>query len=79
MAAWLPLLDHDPVFLALGGLSLGVGRLPARDVLRWDPRPSCVSVNRTRLLRLNDDGACVDTPEVADARWAARMIFKALV
>jgi len=62
------LLDHDPVFLALGGLSLGVGRLPAPEAERELDRPSDTSVNRTLLLRLKDEGAEL---EVADSRWAA--------
>jgi len=62
---WLPLLDHDPVVLALGGLSSAVGRVPDR-VLR---PPSDDSVKRTRLLLLKDEGAWPDELEVADARW----------
>ena len=64
------MLDQEPVDLALGGLSSGVGRFPdlADRVLR---PPSEDSVNRTRLLRLNDEGACPEEVlDVADARWA---------
>lgn len=64
------MLDHDPVVLAVGGLSLGVGRLPTCEADRELDRPSEASLNRTLLLRLKDEGACADEPEVADVRWA---------
>ena len=66
------MLDHDPVDLALGGLSLGVGRLrlPTCEAERVLDRPSEASLSRTLLLRLKDEGAWTDEPEVADVRWA---------
>jgi hypothetical protein len=51
------------VVLALGGLPSGVvGSDPAREL---EGRVSNGCVNRTRLLRLNEEGAYND-PEVAD-------------
>ena len=47
-----------------------MGRLPACDADRELVRPSDASLNRTLLLRLKDEGACADEPEVADVRWA---------
>lgn len=61
------------MFLALGGLSSGVGSDPVREVDREPDRASYDSVNRTRLLRLNEEGACDDSPEVVDVRWARKM------
>lgn len=66
----LPLLDQDPVVLALYGLSSAEGSVPARDPERDEAGlPSDVSVNLTRLLRLYDEGACPEE-DVADARCA---------
>jgi hypothetical protein len=61
------------VVLTLGGLSFGVGRLPAPETERELDRPSNSSVNRTLLLRLKDEGAEL---EVADARWAGAQEWK---
>lgn len=58
------------MLLALGGLWSGVGSDPVREVDCEADRASKDCVNRTRLLRLNEEGACDDRPEVVDVRWA---------
>ena len=61
----LPLLDHDPVDVALGGLLSGE---PVCEFDREADRPSKDGVNRTRLLRLYEEGACDDE----EVRWARK-------